>query len=236
MVIKWKDLAKNNGNIPIFMAEFGTFLYGFGKDTIGPSSYMAVLHDVQLALRLSNAGVDGMNRWSFTNRGDLDGQWQLIDTWDRAKRKLTDSIFPHPNSYFMYGMLTRFTAKNSDILFTSVSGITDTCKIVKIDHSIDNIQHVFACAYRSPRNKNISLFVTNDAEKNQNVSLDLSNLKGSRFYLYQISEKNSDRINLNISPVKEFAPKEVNIQLPARSIVVITTYNLNEKALGIRLV
>jgi len=28
-----------------------------------------------------NAGVDGFNRWSFINRGDLDGQWQLLRTW-----------------------------------------------------------------------------------------------------------------------------------------------------------
>jgi hypothetical protein len=33
------------------------------------------------------AGVSAFNRWSFTNRGDLDGQWQLIRTWDMENKK-----------------------------------------------------------------------------------------------------------------------------------------------------
>jgi hypothetical protein len=33
-----------------------------------------------LVVRGINAGVYGFNRWSFTNRGDLDGQWRSIKT------------------------------------------------------------------------------------------------------------------------------------------------------------
>jgi len=60
------------------MAEFGSFLFGIVKDTDGPARWISLIHDAELVIRLTNAGIDGMNRWSFINRGDLDGHWQMI--------------------------------------------------------------------------------------------------------------------------------------------------------------
>ena len=39
----------------------------------------AVVKDAELIVRGINGGVAGFNKWSFLNRGDLDGQWQLLD-------------------------------------------------------------------------------------------------------------------------------------------------------------
>ena len=33
----WKEYGKKNGNKPVFMAEFGTMMFGFTKDTAAPS-------------------------------------------------------------------------------------------------------------------------------------------------------------------------------------------------------
>ncbi|MDP6779230.1 MAG: hypothetical protein QGI83_20925, partial [Candidatus Latescibacteria bacterium] len=61
---------------------------------------------VEFAVRLLNVGVDGFCRWSFVNRGDVDGQWQLVDTWDEEHERLRASFTPHPSSYALWGMLT----------------------------------------------------------------------------------------------------------------------------------
>ena len=55
------------------MAEFGTMMFGFTKDTAALSLWKSMFHDVQMIIRMSQAGIDGMNRWSFTNLGNLDG-------------------------------------------------------------------------------------------------------------------------------------------------------------------
>ena len=57
-----------------------------------------------------NVGVDGFNRWSFTNRGDLDGQWQLVRTFDTNTWQYFKRVAPEPVPYFSYGILTRFLA------------------------------------------------------------------------------------------------------------------------------
>ena len=89
---------------------------GWGADHPGPGTYVSALKDAELVVRRINAGVDGFNRWSFLNRGDLDGQWQFIETWDRKEKRLLQQYTPHPNTYFVLGLLSRFIAKHSDVL------------------------------------------------------------------------------------------------------------------------
>ena len=83
----WANFAHRQGK-PVFLSEFGTMAYGWVPDKPGPSGPQAALAGSELVIRLANAGVDGFNRWSFLNRGDLDGQWQCVDTWDRHEKKL----------------------------------------------------------------------------------------------------------------------------------------------------
>ena len=60
-----------------------------------------------------NMGADAFNRWSFVNRGDLDGQWQLIHTWDREKKQYLKKIEPEPAAYYGFAMLITFHWKIS---------------------------------------------------------------------------------------------------------------------------
>ena len=77
----WKQWAQERGK-PLFLSELGSMVFGWGGGHPGPSTFDAAIKDAELVVRALNAGVDGFNRWSFINRGDLDGQWQMIDTWD----------------------------------------------------------------------------------------------------------------------------------------------------------
>ena len=80
----WTRQAHAEGK-PLFLSEFGTMAYGWVPDMPGPSCPQAALAGAEFVVRMLECGVDGMNRWSFLNRGDLDGQWQFVDTWDRKR-------------------------------------------------------------------------------------------------------------------------------------------------------
>jgi len=230
----FKKLGRENGNLPVFMAEFGTMMFGFTKDTNAPSQWRSMLHDVQLMIRMSQAGIDGMNRWSLTNRGDLDGQWQLIDTWDTATKSLRKNITPHVNAYYGIGLITRFTAKNSEVLHTIVDGGKDTLVFERLDHSKDTVHRVFATTFR--KDNNYSIFITNDSE--QEYPLELTFEKGRMplpLYLYAINEKDhKDKINCLIEPI-EINPygKSIKGVIRPKSLMVYTTYKLSHTEKGI---
>ena len=165
---EWASWTHRNHK-PLFMSEFGTMANGWGADHPGPGSYESAIKDAELVVRRINAGVDGFNRWSFINRGDLDGQWQFIETWDRKGGKLLKQYTPHPNTYFVLGMLSRFTAKHSDVLGCRVDGGRS-----------GTWQRVFATALRSPQG-NLTLAVVNDAKTEYGVSLELRGTRIARF-------------------------------------------------------
>ena len=83
-------------------------------------------------------------------RGDLDGQWQYIDTWDRKNKKLLADFAPHPNSYFALGLLSRFVAKNSAVLVSQVASM-----------QVNGWQRVSCAVFRSPKG-NLTLAIVND--------------------------------------------------------------------------
>ena len=82
--------------------------------------YQSGLKNASLVVRGINAGVDGFNRWSFTNRGDLDGQWQFVRAWDAGRDKLLDTFAPQPNSYYLFAMLSRYLPKYAEVLASRV--------------------------------------------------------------------------------------------------------------------
>ena len=89
---------------------FGDFHSGI------PKSYPAQMLNAEKVVAGLNAGVDGFNRWSFVNRGDLDGQWQLVRTWNPIGWDYCKEVRAEPVPYYAYGILTRFTAKHSRLL------------------------------------------------------------------------------------------------------------------------
>lgn len=112
---KWTALANAAGK-PFFLTEIGCMRFGWYSDSPAPGGYAANLANAEIILRGLAAGVEGFNRWSFTNRGDIDGQWQLIDTWDRANDCLLPAFTPHNPAHALFALLTRFFAKGSRTL------------------------------------------------------------------------------------------------------------------------
>ncbi len=70
-----------------YLTEYGTMANGVGFDNPGPFHPESLLRDCSLLLRTILSGADGASRWSFTNRGDVDGQWQMVETWDRQLKE-----------------------------------------------------------------------------------------------------------------------------------------------------
>ena len=177
-----------------FLSEFGTMANGWGADHPGPGSFNSALKDAELVVRRLNAGVDALNRWSFINRGDLDGQWQFIETWDRANKKLLKEFTPHPNTYFLLGLLPRFIAKHSDVIECRVAG-----------GRVGEWQRVFAAMLRSP-NGSLTLAVVNDAPNAFDLAVDFRGLPGRRkLHRYSVSQSERDRADLKIEPQQTFS-------------------------------
>jgi hypothetical protein len=213
-------------NKPLFLSEVGSQIYGFKDSDAGPGTYEAGLKDASLVVRGLRVGVDGFNRWSFMNRGDLDGQWQLVDTWDIPNQRLSKTFRPHPNSYYLIGLLSRFTAKHSEVLATHVEG-----------GSSQGIQHVIAVALRSPRGQH-TLLVVNEVESDWDASIVFQGLKKSAtLYQYRMTPQQRDQSNLSLQADNEFRVTKdegrFRVRIPGRSVTVYSTYQLGPQDEGI---
>jgi hypothetical protein len=154
----WAKWAHGDGKA-LFLSELGWEVKN-GTD-VGPSTFQTAIHDTEMVVRHLGAGVDGLNRWSFVNRGDLDGQFQMVETWDRQHKKLLKEYAPKPNPYFTYGLLSCFTAKYSQVLSCQLEG-----------GRLEDLPRVFAAALRSPRG-HLTLVLLNDAPCEWTASIDL---------------------------------------------------------------
>jgi len=147
----------------LFLTEFGTQTYGYKADDPAPGSFKASLKDTELLIRGLNLGVDGFNHWSFTNRGDMDGQWQFVDTWNRQWKHWLDETTPHRHAYYVLGLATRHLPHRAKILATEVSG-----------GESEGCQRVWAAAVRSPKDASLTVLVVNDAEQSWKVRLQVA--------------------------------------------------------------
>jgi hypothetical protein len=221
----WAAWAHQQGK-PLFMSEIGTMANGWGGAHTGPGCYESVLKDCELIVRRLNAGSDGFNRWSFLNRGDLDGQWQFVETWDRKAGKLLQKFTPHPNTYFGVGLLSRFTAKHSAVLTCRVDG-----------GSLQNYQRVFAAALRSPKGQ-LTLAIVNEAPAEFELAVEVEGLaQAGAFHRYGISAKDHDRDDLQIAPqqASPLAARQAALRdrLPPQSLTIYSTYKLGPSDDGI---
>ena len=218
----WVEKAHSKG-IPFFQSEFGTYTGGdpFGDRTAAsPKSYPNQLVNAEKVIKGMNSGVDGFNRWSFTNRGDLDGQWQLVRTFDADRWDYYKRVTPEPVPYFTYGILTRFMAKHSAVLETSNPN-------AELD----------AATIQSPKG-NLTVYVLNTSEGAQSIKLNFSHLKSHQtLYKYQVSESAVNDPHFEMNPIKEFevtsADSTVSDKVPGFSITVYSTYKLINSDPGI---
>ena len=208
----WAQFAHQRGK-PFFLGELGTFDYGMGGSKREPGSYEAALKDVEYAIRLMNAGVDGFCRWSFVNRGHIDGQWQLVDTWDAENDCPHGTITPHPNSFFLWGMLSRCISAGATILSGELTGGSD-----------DQHQRVFGCAARNPDGSHTLAVVSDsDAEADLHVSWDGADSGESALHRYRIDTTHRDRADVRVDPQRTFG-SDFEDTLPPMSLSIYSTH------------
>ncbi len=218
----WAEKAHARG-LPFFQSEFGDWAGDnpFSNRTSSiPKSYSNQLVNAEKVIGGLNVGVDGFNRWSFTNRGDLDGEWQLVRTFDTNRWEYFKRVVPEPVPYYSYGILPRFMAKHSAVLETESSN-TD----------------LPAAALVSPKG-NLTVYVLNKSDADQSIDLVFANLKSRRtLYKYQVTESAVSDPNFEMNPLGQFeiAPSgpSTKDKLPPVSITVYTTYRLAHRDPGI---
>lgn len=218
----WAQWAHSK-NKPFFLSEFGTMGYGWGHVDGGPASYQSGLKNASLVIRGINVGVDGFNRWSFTNRGDLDGQWQLVRTWDVDRNRLLDKFTPQPNAYYQFAMLSRFLSKHSGVLATRVKA-----PFLSIDRK------VVATALRSPKG-NLTILVVNESYRAADVNIALEDLSAPvQLNRYAVTPAVEDQCWVELGADQSgMVGGSMRDTIPPLSIVAYSTYLLNPQDQGI---
>lgn len=204
-------------NKPFFLSEYGNMQLGYGDDHPGQATFAAALSNAQDVLRGMRAGVDGFNRWSFTNRGDLDGQWQLIRTWNRDTKDYYQIIEPETEAYYGFGIISRFLSKYSAVL---------TCR-----HEFKD-ETMLAGALKSPQSK-LSVFLLNISAETLHVKLHLVPESDRPLYIYQVSESILAEPKFQLNPWPQPIQTEARLILPAKSITTVTNYFLSHQDRGI---
>jgi len=220
----WRKWSAERGK-PLFLSELGTMIYGWRGSDPGPSTWEASIKDAELVVRALSLGVDGFNRWSFVNRGDLDGVWQMIDTWDPQKKMLLKKITPRPNAYFVYGLISRFTAKHSSVLACERTG-----------GQLDGTNRVFAAGLKSPAGQ-LTWIVVNDAPREWAAQFSLKGGEGHALHKYQVTGEQKDRPDLQIDPLRTVritrGSAAFSDRLPPMSITIYSTWKLAHPTSGI---
>jgi hypothetical protein len=211
---------------PFFFSEHGTMHFGLNKDDRGPSKFDAVFKDVEFGMRYSNLGVDGFSRWSLLNRGNLDGQWGFIETFDRSTLKMLDpeKYTPKENTFYGYGLLTRFTYKNSYVVKSTIQTSGN-----------DSISHLFTTTFLSPSKRDASIYIINDKQLNSTVdiNLDMNTLKYKTWYKYEFTIDDRNKTDVKISPKEELQSKKLSTVIKGMTITVYSTLKLNHDDAGL---
>lgn len=200
---------------PFFISEMGDFALGWQGSSEGPRLYDTQLSIARKVLVGLNLGVDGFSRWSFVNRGDLDGQFQLVRTWDISARRYLERVVPEPTPYFLYGLLTRFQAKHSTVLDSQVEGAKD----------------ILAAALRSPRG-HATVYLLNLGAGGQTARLRWNGpAPKGEWFQYGVSEPALREPEFKLAPTPAPAragsgAPEWELALPGRSLTVLSTYRL----------
>jgi hypothetical protein len=169
--------------------------------------------------------VDAFNRWSFVNRGDLDGQWQLVRSFDVAKKRYYREVTPEPVAYYGYGIITRFLSKYSSRLKDEVleAGAT-TGKLLTV-------------TMQSPAG-NLTTYLLNLGTSPVQTVVRYEGLtKGLELNVYQATEAGVSKPGFRMDPLRQIKVEPQNPgfteSLPARSVTVMTTFKLKHSDNGI---
>lgn len=213
----WAEWAHAQ-NKPFIMTEYGNMKLGFGDDHPGQKSFDAALSNTNDVIRALRANVDAVNRWSFTNRGDLDGQWQLIQTYDRKTKTYLKNVVPEKEAYYGFGIISRFLSKYSTTVDVTAN-------------QPDSV--LMSIALLSPKGE-LSVFMLNPSEQNLNLNLEISSLPNQQLNIYQVTKETVNQPEFELNSIGEFSSnKKKQLILPARSITTVSSYLLKNSDSGI---
>jgi len=206
---------------PFFISEIGNMNLGWGEDNPGPKSFEAAISNAEDIIRGLNLGVDAFNRWSFTNRGNMDGQWQLIKTYDTGNHDYLQEIVPENEAYYGFGIVTRFLSKYATVVEMHSECSSDSLKL-------------FTTALKNP-DGGLVLYLLNRSAESVRVILNIQGKTGSdNLYLYQVTK---EKIMSELSPLSsdllESDKGNYKFLLPPGSISTITDFLLNVQDRGI---
>ena len=173
---------------PFFLTEYGNMNLGWGEDDPNQKSFEAALSNASDVIRGLRADVDGFNRWSYTNRGDLDGQWQLVRTFDLQTKTYLPEVLPEPEAYYGFGIISRFLSKYSSIV---------SCKINEPDSKL------MSAALLSPGGE-LSIVLVNPADEKLSIDLEVEHYAGKMLNLYQVSKELVSVPGFELNPIKSF--------------------------------
>ncbi len=218
----WAEWAHAH-NKPLFLSEIGTMAFGWGDEDPGPASYQAGLKNASLIVRGINVGVDGFSRWSFLNRGDLDGQWQLLRTWDIDSDKLMETFQPQPNAYYQYAMLSRYLPKNSSVLAARVDAPFEAAD-----------RKLVATALRTPKG-HLTIMVVNESQRAADCMIALHGLTSPvTLHRYSVNRHAEDKTFVQLRPERTlYVGDHLVDRIPPMSIVTYSSYLLDANAPGI---
>lgn len=209
IVADWAKWARSH-NKPLFMSEIGDMRIGWKDDNQGPKSFAAAMSNAESILRGLRAGAGGFNRWSFTNRGDLDGQWQLVRTWDIENKKYLDKVEIEPAAYYGYGIITRFCDKHSSVVTTGPVANPD----------------IFCQTIKSQGGK-LTVYLLNKSEKEQTMNISITGADNQKLYLYSVTENSVMDPGFRMDPLMEAVVrdgKEIILKLPGKSINALSGF------------
>jgi hypothetical protein len=214
---EWITWARDHEK-PLFLSEIGDMNLGWRDSNPGPMLFQAALSNAESILRGMAVGVSAFNRWSYTNRGDLDGQWQLIRTWDMENKKYYDKVEIEPIAFYCYGILTRFAFKDSSVVFTETINNTN----------------ILSQSFISPGGE-ITTYIINKSNKEQLIKLTISGISNQHFFLYNVTESEIVKSDYKMNPLREIIIKdgeEIILTIPSKSINTLTHLFMLHKELA----
>ena len=214
---KWAEWSHAQSK-PFFLTEYGNMQFGFGGTHPGLKSFAAALSNANDVIRAFRAGTDGVNRWSFTNRGDLDGQWQLIRTWDIENKRYLNEVIAENEAFYGFGIISRFLSKYSSVVSCSTDQPDDK---------------MMSLALVSPEGE-LSVFILNLSNEVLSVDLNIAAFPEKKMNVYQVTKELVNRPGFELDPIESFISSETSLlTIPAKSITTVSSYYLEHKDKGV---
>lgn len=182
---------------PVLLTELGAFGTDVAADA--RAQFMCTLGICDYIIRCAKTGVGGFLRWQYSDFGDT--QYHAFRLKD-GKVSVNNAIYP------AYAMFTRWTAPDSKVLATRVTGGKDGLGIGRVE----------AAAVKAPSGF-MSILAVNSGKSAKKVKIDLPKAEGRAWRLYSYDSTLPESVARRDVKVEK---GRLVVELPAESVNVIT--------------